>query len=129
LRAEFKKSRGTDALHGTCSTGAHRSDLIVSHLAKNCPADLCSTGEQKALMIALMLAYARLLSDQRKMTPLFLLDDIVAHLDDFRRQALFDEILSLGVQAWFTGTDRENFAPLKNRTQMFDVSNGRIGGN
>lgn len=127
LRAAFSRSRDSDAQHGTCATGAHRSDLRVIHCAKNCPADLCSTGEQKALMIATMLAYVRLLAQQRRMTPLFLLDDVAAHLDDFRRAALFDEVLSLGVQAWFTGTDAETFAALAGIAQIIAVENGRAG--
>lgn len=126
LRAAFVRSRREDALTGTCATGSHRSDLRVIHSAKQCPADLCSTGEQKALLIAIMLAYVRLLIDQRRLTPLFLLDDIAAHLDDFRRAALFDEILTLGVQAWLTGTDRESFAQLAPHAQMFQVENGTI---
>ncbi len=126
LRAAFLRARDQDARTGTCATGAHRSDLVVFHASKNCPADLCSTGEQKALMIALMLAYARLLSGQRSMPPIFLLDDIAAHLDDLRREALFDEVLSLNTQAWFTGTDRQTFASLDAPVQTFEVSNGLI---
>ena len=128
LRAAFARSRGEDAQHGTCAVGAHRSDLCVTHRAKQCPADLCSTGEQKALLIALMLAFVRLLAEQRRMTPLFLLDDIVAHLDDFRRGALFDEIRALGAQVWLTGTDHENFARLMPYAQDFRVENGGIVG-
>jgi DNA replication and repair protein RecF len=126
LRAAFARSRGEDALHGTCAVGAHRSDLRVAHRAKHCPAEHCSTGEQKALLIALMLAYVRLLGEQRRMTPLFLLDDIVAHLDDFRRAALFEEIVAMGVQAWLTGTDHDSFAPLAPLAQMVEVEDGRI---
>jgi len=77
-------------------------------------------------MIALMLAYVRLLTEQRHMPPLFLLDDIVAHLDDVRRDALFDDVLSLGVQAWFTGTDIGSFAPIAQKTQRFWIENGSI---
>ena len=126
LRAAFARSRGEDAQHGTCTVGAHRSDLRVAHRAKNCPAEHCSTGEQKALLIALMLAYVRLLAEARRMTPLFLLDDIAAHLDNSRRRALFDEILALGAQVWLTGTDAESFAGLVPHAQMFEVSNGNI---
>jgi DNA replication and repair protein RecF len=127
LREAFARSRETDAAHGTCSVGAHRSDLHVVHREKKCPAETCSTGEQKALMMALMLAYVRLLADVRRMTPLFLLDDCAAHLDDFRREALFDEVLSLKCQAWFTGTDAETFASLVPHAQMFQVKNGAVG--
>src|ERR1700722_8909813 len=81
LRAALARTRGEDAQTGTCSAGPHRSDLAVRHRVKNCPADLCSTGEQKALLIAIMLAYLRTLTRHRRIVPLFLLDDIVAHLD------------------------------------------------
>ncbi|MFA4994515.1 MAG: DNA replication/repair protein RecF [Bdellovibrionales bacterium] len=126
LRTAFVRAREEDAMRGTCAVGAHRSDLRVRHCEKNCPAELCSTGEQKALMIALMLAYVRLLSETRRMTPLFLLDDIAAHLDDFRREALFEEILSIGAQVWFTGTDAETFAPLTPYAQALQIENGCI---
>ena len=128
LRLGFVRSRGEDAMHGTCAVGAHRSDLSVVHRAKQCPADLCSTGEQKALLIALMLAFVRLLSEQRCVVPLFLLDDIAAHLDDYRRSALFDEISALGVQAWLTGTDQDSFTRLLPHAQAFRVENGRVVG-
>jgi DNA replication and repair protein RecF len=126
LRAAFARTRGEDAQSGTCSVGPHRSDLAVTHRAKNCPADLCSTGEQKALLIAIMIAYVRTLAHARAMTPLFLLDDIAAHLDDIRRAALFEEILALGVQAWLTGTDEEPFEGLLNNAQHFNVDHGHI---
>jgi len=126
LRAAFAGARSDDAQSGTCAIGPHRSDLAVIHRAKNCPADLCSTGEQKALLIAIMIAYVRILSYVRRMTPLFLLDDIVAHLDDIRRMALFEEIKSLGVQAWLTGTDREPFIQLLPHVQHFNVDQGNI---
>ncbi|MDE1900456.1 MAG: DNA replication/repair protein RecF [Alphaproteobacteria bacterium] len=126
LRAAFARARHEDARHGTCAVGAHRSDLRVTHRARQCPAELCSTGEQKALLIALMLAYVRLITEQRHMTPLFLLDDIAAHLDDRRRTALFDEIRALGVQAWLTGTDSRDFAAMAGHAQAFHVEDGRI---
>ncbi|MDD4617412.1 MAG: DNA replication/repair protein RecF [Alphaproteobacteria bacterium] len=126
LRCAFAASRDQDAQHGNCSTGAHRSDLRVVHAAKDCPAELCSTGEQKALMIALMLAYVRLLSDQRHMIPLFLLDDIAAHLDTFRREALFDEVLSIGAQAWFTGTSAKMFSSIAHQAQFCDTCSALI---
>jgi DNA replication and repair protein RecF len=126
LRAALARTRGEDAQSGTCAAGTHRGDLAVTHRAKNCPADLCSTGEQKALLIAIMLAYMRTLSHHRQMTPLFLLDDIAAHLDDIRRAALFEEILSLGAQAWFTGTDAEPFVALLPHAQHYVVEQGNI---
>ena len=126
LRAALARTRGEDAQSGTTSAGPHRSDLLVTHRAHNCPAELCSTGEQKALLIAIMLAYTRTLALHRKMTPLLLLDDIAAHLDDVRRQALYEEILALGAQAWLTGTDAEPFAGLLPDVQHFVVERGNI---
>lgn len=126
LRAAFKRTRSEDAQAGTCAIGPHRSDLAVTHRAKNCPADLCSTGEQKSLLIAIMIAYVRTLIRSRNILPLFLLDDIAAHLDDTRRNALFDEILSLGVQAWLTGTDAESFTGLLPHAQHHLVEQSRI---
>lgn len=121
LRAELAHSRATDAQTGTCAIGPHRSDLLVTHRAKACPAALCSTGEQKALVIALMLAYVRALSLTRDSVPLLLLDDITAHLDTLRREALFEEILTLGVQAWMTGTDPFQFAPLLKNAAHYPI--------
>lgn len=124
LRAAFARTRGEDAQTGTCAVGPHRSDLRVTHRARNCPADLCSTGEQKALLIAIMLAYVRAVAYARRMNPVFLLDDITAHLDVVRREALFEELIALGVQAWLTGTDEGEFGPLLSRAQHFGVENG-----
>lgn len=126
MRAALARTRDEDAQTGTCSAGPHRSDLVVTHRAKNCTADFCSTGEQKALLIAIMLAYMRMLAQSRRMAPLFLLDDIAAHLDDVRRAALFEEILALGVQAWLTGTDAEPFAALLPHAQQGIVEQGYI---
>jgi DNA replication and repair protein RecF len=121
LRETLQRCRGEDALNGICHVGPHRSDLAVTYRAKACPAELCSTGEQKSLMIAIMLAYVRTLIQHRRLSPLFLLDDIVAHLDDVRREALFEEILALGVQAWITGTDNESFTALFSHAQHHPI--------
>lgn len=126
LRAALAQSRREDAESGTCAVGPHRSDIHVVHRAHRCPADLCSTGEQKALLIAMMLAYVRTLERARSLKPLFLLDDITAHLDSARREALFEEILALGVQAWLTGTDASDFAPLLSNAQHFAVEEGAL---
>jgi DNA replication and repair protein RecF len=126
MRAALLRCRGEDAQSGTCSVGPHRSDLIVIHRVKNCVADMCSTGEQKALLIAIMLAYVRMITRARGFAPLFLLDDIAAHLDDIRRQALFEEIRTLGVQAWLTGTDAEPFAGMQGWAQIGCVEEGRV---
>ena len=122
LRAALSRTRGEDALAGTTAIGAHRTDLLVTHRAKNCPAELCSTGEQKALLIAMMIAYVRTIIGHRHLRPLFLLDDIAAHLDSIRRAALFDEIQALGVQAWLTGTDQNLFTDMQSYAQIFMVS-------
>lgn len=126
LRAALARTRGEDAQTGTCSMGPHRSDLLVRHREKDCPAELCSTGEQKALLIAIMLAYLRTLMQHRQMTPIFLLDDIAAHLDDVRRACLFEEIIALGIQAWLTGTDTEPFETLLPHAQYGVVEYGSV---
>lgn len=126
LRSSLARMRGEDAQSGTCGVGPHRSDLRVVHRRHNCPAELCSTGEQKALLVAIMLAYVRTLASARAMKPLFLLDDITAHLDKVRRAALFEEIGTLGVQAWLTGTDDEAFKPFLSKAQHFAVEQGVV---
>lgn len=126
LRAAWSRTRGEDAQTGTTAVGPHRTDLIVVHKTHNAPAELCSTGEQKALLIAIMLAYVRTLTRARQMKPLFLLDDITAHLDAKRRQALFEEILALGIQAWLTSTDEVHFAGLLPAAQHFGVEGGVV---
>ncbi|MBT3332140.1 MAG: DNA replication/repair protein RecF [Rhodospirillaceae bacterium] len=110
--------------NSTCD-GPHRSDLTVHHLDKDMPAALCSTGEQKALLIAVMLANARAEADRRGAAPILLLDEVAAHLDRERRVALFGEILALGGQAWLSGTDRELFEPLFGQAQFVSVDRGR----
>lgn len=121
LRARLAEARARDAAAGGAAVGPHRSDLAVSHLERGLPAALCSTGEQKALLISIVLAHARLLALHRSAPPLLLLDEIAAHLDETRRRALFDQILELGVQAWLTGTDAATFADLGERARFFQV--------
>ncbi len=108
-------------------SGPHRSDLIVGHGPKAMPARLCSTGEQKALLVGLVLAYAALVRQENDgVSPLILLDEIAAHLDEYRREALFAEILRLDAQAWLTGTEAEIFHPLRGMAQFFCVNNAAI---
>jgi DNA replication and repair protein RecF len=126
LRRGFVAGRQEDAQSGTSALGPHRSDLAVTHRERQCPADLCSTGEQKALLIAIMLAYVRILKETRRVAPILLLDDITAHLDERRRGALFEEVLALGGQAWLTGTDSESFRPLLGSARHFRVEKGHI---
>ena len=131
LRKLYEQTRAEDAVSGMCGVGPHRSDLQVAHRAKQCPAALCSTGEQKALLIAIMLAHVRTLTRHRNVVPLFLLDDIAAHLDEARRKALFEEILNLKSQAWLTGTDADAFFTLLPHAQHIRTScatNNRLAG-
>ncbi|MGQ9365500.1 DNA replication/repair protein RecF [Azospirillum sp. ST 5-10] len=125
LRAALRARRRDDSLSGGAAVGPHRSDLAVRHQAKDMPAALCSTGEQKALLIAIVLANARLLAAERGAAPLLLLDEVAAHLDEDRRDALFGEILALGSQAWLTGTDAAVFAPLGDDACRFRIEEGR----
>src|SRR3546814_4003734 len=99
------ESRRQDAESGGAAIGPHRSDLAVHHAAKDMPAALCSTGEQKALLVSIVLAHARLLGLARGAMPVLLLDEVAAHLDPARRAALAERILALGAQGWLTGTD------------------------
>jgi len=126
LRARLAESRGQDAEAGRALVGPHRSDLAVRYAAKDMPAALCSTGEQKALLIALILGAARLQRIERGAPPLLLLDEIGAHLDAGRRAALFDEIVALGAQAWMTGTDAALFQALADRATFFVVEDGAL---
>ncbi len=119
-------NRAQDAAAGRTLNGPHLADLNVRHRDKNMAAAKCSTGEQKALLIGLIFAHARLLERQKGPKPVLLLDEVAAHLDDRRRQALFDEIDALGLQAWMTGTDRLLFKGLKDRAQWFSVAPGAV---
>ncbi len=89
-------------------------------------AERCSTGEQKALLIALVLANARIRAAEEGRAPVLLLDEVAAHLDQDRRDALFDGLLGLGGQVWFAGTDVEIFARLRGRAQFFTVADGAV---
>jgi len=117
----LKASRKVDAAASRTLEGTHRSDLIVEHGPKAMPAHLCSTGEQKALLVGLVLAQASLTAELHGATPLLLLDEIAAHLDQARRHALFDLLDALGCQSWMTGTDRGLFDGLEGRAQIFEV--------
>jgi DNA replication and repair protein RecF len=120
-------TREQDRTARRTSTGPHCSDLSVAFGPKEMPARLCSTGEQKALLIGLILAQADLIKQARGgAAPIILLDEIAAHLDGGRREALFKEILNLDGQAWMTGTDETAFAALGPAAQFFNVSDGVI---
>ncbi|MBS28315.1 MAG: DNA replication/repair protein RecF [Alphaproteobacteria bacterium] len=126
LRDVLAAARSRDADAGRALRGPHRSDLAVRHRDKDMAAALCSTGEQKALLIAIILAHARLLGLARGAAPILLLDEVAAHLDQERRAALAERILSLGAQAWLTGTDRRLFEAFGENAQSFDVSAGAV---
>ncbi|MBT7731129.1 MAG: DNA replication/repair protein RecF [Rhodospirillaceae bacterium] len=106
--------------------GPHRSDLVVFHSINNMPANQCSTGEQKALLIAIMVSHANLRKIEFGEAPVMLLDEITAHLDSQRRDALFNVLGSLGSQIWMTGTDVSLFKSLEPRAQFFRISDGAI---
>jgi DNA replication and repair protein RecF len=121
------QSRERDRAAGRTLEGPHRSDLLVNHGPKQMPARLSSTGEQKALLIGLVLAEAELIAQRHDGAgPLILLDEITAHLDQHHRTALFEEIVRLRGQAWMTGTDREAFSPLAGSALFFGVSDAQI---
>jgi DNA replication and repair protein RecF len=129
LRAALAASRLRDAEAGTTCVGPHRSDLAVRYLDFDMPAAEGSTGQQKAILVSIALAHARLVALSRGRPPLLLLDEIAAHLDGERRAALFDEVVALGVQSWMTGTDAELFKPLVGRAQILRVTDGSIAAN
>ena len=118
-------SRDRDAAAGRALTGPHRGDLAVVHREKDRPAAECSTGEQKALILNLVLAQAaRLSRAESAPNPILLLDEVAAHLDAFRRRGLFDEIEALGLQAFLTGVDESLFEDLKGRALGVQVDAG-----
>lgn len=125
-RETLSKNRPIDAKAGTMTVGPHKSDLDVLHIEKQQLARLCSTGEQKALLISIILADARLQAGLQGKAPVLLLDEITAHLDQKRRIALFDEIDRMKMQAWMTGTDYLLFSELGDRAQFFTVDSGTI---
>ncbi len=125
-RALLKDTRARDAAAGRTLDGPHRSDLAVTHAGKGIPASNASTGEQKALLIRLVLAHAGLIKDMTGFAPLMLLDEIVAHLDPARRAALYDALSNLGAQVWMTGADPAAFGDIVGRAQVFEVRSGMV---
>lgn len=126
LRYQLEQSRPQDTVTGGAASGPHRSDLCAVYAARDMPAAQCSTGEQKALLIGLILAHARLIAAERGAPPVLLLDEVAAHLDEHRRAALFDILLALGGQVWMTGTDEILFSHLQKTGQFFGVHGGQI---
>ncbi|EKS33210.1 DNA replication/repair protein RecF [Afipia clevelandensis] len=125
-RDMLRESRAKDATAGRTLNGPHLTDLQVVYAPKNMPARDASTGEQKALLIGLVLAHANLVAEMTSITPLLLLDEVVAHLDPGRRAALFDELARLGAQVWMTGADPAAFASVGPQADVFNVEGGQI---
>jgi len=122
LQAAFAESRARDMMAGRTLIGPHRADLDAIYRAKQISARKCSTGEQKALLVSLILANGRALAAEFGAPPILLLDEVAAHLDAERRAALYDEIIGLGAQAWMTGTGPELFADLGDRALQILVT-------
>lgn len=126
LRAEWRAARGRDAAAGLTLHGPHRADLGFVHVPKDLPAALCSTGEQKALLVAVVLAHAALIAAARGFAPLLLLDEVAAHLDARRREALFAALAALPAQSFLTGTEGAIFAPLRGVAEGFRAGGGNL---
>jgi DNA replication and repair protein RecF len=122
LLAAFAESRFHDLATGRTMVGPHKTDMYGIYAAKGVPASDCSTGEQKALLVSIILANARALTQDQGAKPLILLDEVSAHLDTDRRAALYKEVCDLKLQAWMTGTGPELFSELYDNAQFLSVS-------
>jgi len=125
-RAVLRDNRSRDAAAGRTLDGPHLSDLKVVYAAKSIPAAEASTGEQKALLIGLVLAHARLLREMTEAAPVLLLDEVLAHLDPARRAALYGELAELGAQAWMTGADPAIFREMQSPAEIVEVKSGTL---
>jgi len=125
-RAVLRDNRAQDAAAGRTLDGPHLTDLKVIYADKGIAAAEASTGEQKALLIGLILAHARLIAEMTGFSPVLLLDEVVAHLDPARRAALHVELSQLGGQVWMTGADTALFAEVEHSAAMVEVSSGRL---
>ena len=126
LRGELRRNRARDAAAGTALVGAHRADFTLADAATGLPAHLASTGQQKAMLVGLVLGHAALIADARGVAPLLLLDEPLVHLDATRRTALFTALTRLPAQAFLTGTDAEPFAPLR-EAAFVEMGEGKEG--
>jgi DNA replication and repair protein RecF len=122
---DLARGRSRDAAAGRTLSGPHRTDLAVAHLGKGQPAQRCSTGEQKALLLGLVLAHADLVAERTGRRPILLLDEVAAHLDPSRRAALFERLGGAGGQVWMTGTERSLFDAVAGAC-WFEVAGGTI---
>ena len=127
-RALLRANRGRDAQAGRTLIGPQSADLRVRHGPKDIEAARCSTGEQKALLVGLVLAHARLVRAMSGLAPLVLLDEIAAHFDALRRAALYETLGALGSQVFMSGADAAAFGELRGRAQMLRVAQGRVSG-
>src|SRR5437773_8978368 len=125
-REILRASRARDAAAGRTLDGPHLTDLQVVYAPKHMPARDASTGEQKALLIGLVLAHATLVAEMTGIVPLLLLDEVVAHLDPVRRKALFEELAKLGAQVWMTGADPAAFVDIGATGEIFNVESGQV---
>jgi len=121
-RAVLRDNRARDAAAGRTLDGPHLTDLTVTFPLKNIPAAEASTGEQKALLIGLVLAHAGLLADMTGFAPVLLLDEVVAHLDPARRAALYDALGRLESQVWMTGADPAAFGEVASQADVFSIN-------
>lgn len=120
----LRDARREDGRVGGASVGPHQTQVQFFHIDRKKFAEFCSTGEQKALLLSLILANCRLHKINKGKTPILLLDEVIAHLDEERRETLYKEILELGIQCWMTGTDQKVFLPFGDKAQYFCVQNG-----
>jgi len=125
-RAALRETRARDAAAGRTLSGPHLTDLLVTHGPKTIPAAVASTGEQKALLIGLVLAHAGLVGEMTGLSPVLLLDEVAAHLDPMRRAALYADLQRLGVQVWMSGADPAIFADIADEAAWFDVTPGHV---
>jgi DNA replication and repair protein RecF len=126
FREILRKNRSLDAATGRTNVGIHKSDLLVYYKNKNLQADKCSTGEQKSLLLSIFLAEVFAQIKWRAQTPILLLDEVLAHLDENRRDTLCQIIKDTKAQAWITGTESETFIPIKNDSQFFKIENSQL---
>jgi DNA replication and repair protein RecF len=126
LAGDLQSGRVRDKAAGRTLIGPHRSDLSVTHRGKDQPAARCSTGEQKALLLAIVLAHADLVAGQAGRRPVLLLDEIAAHLDPVRRAALFERLQTGGGQVWMTGTEQSLFSAIGTGASRFLIDRGHI---
>jgi DNA replication and repair protein RecF len=126
MKEKFRASRALDSHSGKSHEGIHRSDFLVRYAAKDMPAAQCSTGEQKGMLVAIVLAHALMMQGERGFVPLLLLDEVAAHLDDARREELFACLAALDAQVFLTGTDASIFQSLRGKARFFAVDGAQV---